>query len=121
MAQDLKGESKGYGFVHFAEDDSARLAIEKVNGMLLEGKKVSTTSLSLAPWSRSDWTGAGWNKRMGIWPEECRIKGDGIVAAGTAVGRAAVAAAAASSCRQSPPSTLHMPAYLTHFHPPPPF
>jgi len=34
------GKSKGYGFVHFEADEGAALAIEKVNGMLLEGKKV---------------------------------------------------------------------------------
>lgn len=32
--------SKGYGFVHFETEDAARQAIEKVNGMLLNGKKV---------------------------------------------------------------------------------
>ncbi|XP_002733794.1 polyadenylate-binding protein 1-like [Saccoglossus kowalevskii] len=32
--------SKGYGFVHFATEEAANKSIEKVNGMLLNGKKV---------------------------------------------------------------------------------
>jgi len=40
VALDASGESKGYGFVHFAEEDSANLAIDKVDGMMIEGKKV---------------------------------------------------------------------------------
>jgi len=32
--------SKGYGFVHFATEEAANRAIDKVNGMLLNGKKV---------------------------------------------------------------------------------
>eukprot|EP00897_Mesotaenium_endlicherianum_P011020 jgi/Mesen1/9947/ME000071S09364 len=35
-----EGKSKGYGFVHFDTEEAANLAIEKVNGMLLEGRKV---------------------------------------------------------------------------------
>eukprot|EP00249_Psilotum_nudum_P024057 c29075_g1_i1 orf=644-1756(+) len=34
------GKSRGYGFVHFESEDSANMAIEKVNGMMIEGKKV---------------------------------------------------------------------------------
>nr|CAG4645761.1 EOG090X0BVS [Lynceus sp. MCZ IZ 141354] len=34
------GNSKGYGFVHFETDEAANNAISKVNGMLLNGKKV---------------------------------------------------------------------------------
>ena len=37
---DEHGNSKGYGFVHFETQESADMAINKVNGMLLNDKKV---------------------------------------------------------------------------------
>merc|ERR1712018_975447 len=39
-AQDASGDSKGYGFVHFETEEAALQAIDKVNGMLLNDKKV---------------------------------------------------------------------------------
>lgn len=40
VAQDSNGDSKGFGFVHFETQEGANKAITKVNGMLLNGKKV---------------------------------------------------------------------------------
>ncbi|XP_017786625.1 PREDICTED: polyadenylate-binding protein 4-like [Nicrophorus vespilloides] len=37
---DENGVSKGYGFIHFETEEAAKKAIEKVNGMLLNNKKV---------------------------------------------------------------------------------
>ena len=40
VAQDKEGNSKGYGFIHFDTEEAAENAIRKVNGMLLNDKKV---------------------------------------------------------------------------------
>merc|ERR1711962_1908742 len=40
VAQDASGDSKGYGFVHFETEEAALQAIDKVNGMLLNDKKI---------------------------------------------------------------------------------
>lgn len=40
VANDESGVSKGYGFVHFETEEAANKSIEKVNGMLLNAKKV---------------------------------------------------------------------------------
>jgi len=41
VAMDDKGESRGYGFVHYALPDSAEKAIKKVDGMVIAEKKVT--------------------------------------------------------------------------------
>ncbi|KAJ0989490.1 hypothetical protein J5N97_007846 [Dioscorea zingiberensis] len=40
VATDSSGQSKGYGFVQYEEEEAAQNAIEKLNGMLLNDKKV---------------------------------------------------------------------------------
>ncbi|KAG5672844.1 hypothetical protein PVAND_002933 [Polypedilum vanderplanki] len=40
VATDENGQSKGYGFVHYETEEAATMSIERVNGMLLNEKKV---------------------------------------------------------------------------------
>merc|ERR1719160_1964912 len=40
VATDRDGTSRGYGFVQYESGDAAKQAIERVNGMLIEGRKV---------------------------------------------------------------------------------
>ncbi|XP_044960153.1 polyadenylate-binding protein 2-like [Hordeum vulgare subsp. vulgare] len=40
VATEMSGESKGYGFVQYEQDESAQNAINELNGMLLNDKKV---------------------------------------------------------------------------------
>lgn len=40
VATDSSGQSKGYGFVQYEEEEAAQNAIERLNGMLLNDKKV---------------------------------------------------------------------------------
>ena len=40
IATDNKGMSRGYGFVHYETKEAAQEAITKVNGMMLNDKKV---------------------------------------------------------------------------------
>jgi len=40
VVTDPTGSSRGYGYVHYESEESANTAIEKVNGMLLNNKKV---------------------------------------------------------------------------------
>lgn len=40
IATDEAGNSKGFGFVHFEEDEAATEAVDAINGMLLNGQEV---------------------------------------------------------------------------------
>ncbi|CAA2996190.1 polyadenylate-binding protein 2-like [Olea europaea var. sylvestris] len=40
IATDLNGQSKGYGFVQYENEESAKSAIDKLNGMLMNDKQV---------------------------------------------------------------------------------
>ena len=49
MSMLINGSLQGYGFVHFETEEAAMNAIQKVNGMLLNEKKVTILVLSSGP------------------------------------------------------------------------
>jgi len=57
IAEDEEGNSKGYGFVHFDTEEAAENAIRKVNGMLLNGKKVWQAKERKAKEMARSWNG----------------------------------------------------------------
>jgi len=62
VAIDEHGNSKGYGFIHYETQEAANLAVEKVNGKLLNGKQcyvgpfVSKKDRSAQDFSEEKWT-----------------------------------------------------------------
>ena len=48
-------QSCGYGFVHFETEDAAKRAIEKVNGMMLNEKKVGFLQIFLNGFLNITW------------------------------------------------------------------
>jgi len=63
VAMDGNMQSKGYGFVHYESEEGAQEAINKVNGMLLNGKKVFVGKFE----RRSDRPGAGGAKFTNVY------------------------------------------------------
>mmetsp|Transcript_17037 Transcript_17037/g.27340 ORF Transcript_17037/g.27340 Transcript_17037/m.27340 type:complete len:610 (-) Transcript_17037:1292-3121(-) len=54
VAADMQGQSKGYGFVQFDTTEAAQVAIDKVNGMLMNDKQVY-----VGPFQRRNERGGG--------------------------------------------------------------
>jgi RNA recognition motif-containing protein len=48
----FSGYSRGFGFVDMPDDDEAQNAIEKINGMVVNGKNVSVTEARPRPEQR---------------------------------------------------------------------
>ena len=61
------GKSKCYGFVEMSDDDSARTAIESLNGIQMEGKEILVKESDPAP-PRNDHGGGGGNRSGGFRP-----------------------------------------------------
>jgi polyadenylate-binding protein len=63
VAMDGNMQSKGYGFVHYETEEGAQEAIQKVNGMMLSGKKVFVGKFE----RRSERPGAGGAKYTNVY------------------------------------------------------
>jgi len=63
VAVNQKRESLGYGFVHYESEESAQNAIERVNGMVIAGEKVTVQAFK----SKKERGGADKNKYTNVY------------------------------------------------------
>jgi polyadenylate-binding protein len=73
VANDDKGISKGYGYVHFETAESAQAAIDKLNGMLIEDQVVTVVQFVKRQDRSGDWTNLYVKQFPESW-DEAKLK-----------------------------------------------